>query len=57
MDSSGNRVKSDFNILGFELDFPKLSTLDFHIIAHPKMQEWKLHILLEKFNLQTKLVK
>ena len=55
-----NRIKPDFEIIGFELDIPKLSTLDFHIIAHPKMEEWKfklLHTLLENYGLHTRLTK
>jgi hypothetical protein len=55
-----NRLKPDINIFGFELDFPMLSNLDFHIFTHPKMQVWKFKILyqlLERFDLQKKLVK
>ena len=55
-----NRRRINSEILGFELNLPKRDTLDFHIIAHPKMPEWKFELLqnlLEKFDLKTRLSK
>jgi hypothetical protein len=55
-----NRIKPDIRTFGVELDFPKLSTLDFHIITHPKIQDWKfelLQIFLEPYDLHNRLTR
>lgn len=55
-----NRKKPDPKVIGFELDFPKLTSLRFNIITHPKMEDWKyliLRSLLEKFNIEKYLSK
>jgi hypothetical protein len=55
-----NRKKPDTKVIGFELDFPKMSTLSFNIITHPNMGNWKyiiLRKLLEKFSIDKYLSK
>lgn len=55
-----NRKKPNRKIIGFELNIPKLSTLNFNIITHPKMEDWKYKLLkrlLENYDLNKKMTK